>query len=454
MEEQRAALTLTHISGPIGIFVTEYEGDRFIFIADIHTDIIGGICSRDDHLRNCRRVEDIAVGHGRFKTGRLVGSDADCYEITSFLIELFNSAVRDKVFVDFYHEIPYVGKDKYIERHEYSNYLDKIDAVFSSCFQEQKECRLNPYVRFHYADPRLGSDRIGNVYFPNFGILQNKMELTTDNLFQIDSNNLAIILFIHLEEYYDILLKSDNFTCDLSDFYQKIDNYIDQHITNPEIAHDMKRLFNGMVADQIKMSKNFKISRIRSQLIGLRDTNYKIYNLLTKWMKKSIDELKNKLQVSSKLLITDFHIAQSGGGVIGKRQEFITIPGDISFHNSYANLIIMIEADVLIMDIYLLARLFRKFDNPSKTKIISAGAGHIGNYLNFFRDYLGVTGIGNWETVKKNLVEIDSGERDFHENERCVESKYDSIDKFLKRDEGERKGGLYGEWDDGHCTIL
>ena len=90
------------------------------------------------------------------------------------------------------------------------------------------------------------------------------------------------------------------------------------------------------------------------------------------------------------------------------------------FHNirniSYLN----VSSTALLMDAYLLARMFR-FNIPgtNQTKIVYAGAAHTDNYYRFFKDYLGV----DFNQYGKYSMDID-----IENVNRCI--KVD-INKFL-----------------------
>lgn len=67
---------------------------------------------------------------------------------------------------------------------------------------------------------------------------------------------------------------------------------------------------------------------------------------------------------------------------------------------------------VLIMDSYILPRMFRKFDNPSRVAITYVGGAHAAFYSNFFSDYLQLRLLSDVRISAETVVEksMDEGE--------------------------------------------
>lgn len=85
--------------------------------------------------------------------------------------------------------------------------------------------------------------------------------------------------------------------------------------------------------------------------------------------------------------------------------------------------IISVVIDTEYMDAYLLGRMFRSFDSDSNVKIVYAGEFHIERYVEFFKDYLGVS------FDKHSSIEIQS-EKEEHGQWKYVESPFKTIEEF------------------------
>ncbi|ARF09983.1 hypothetical protein Indivirus_6_49 [Indivirus ILV1] len=467
--------SIKNISGPVSIWIGDYDQNRYILMGDVHFDITSHICPTD-----CMKIEDIPsknsasvnYSENSYTLGNKVGLDNTCYEVTRLLDEIFNEALKTKQYIDFFHEIPFIYKGVEAPadvRDIYGNYLNKIDAYFSKCFIATKEkCEWKNYVRFHYTDIRLTYNRFQQIFFtadPYFLITADMLDggnadIIMNNIIKsVIGHNYVVLMLQKYEKFNQIIFDSTDYTKDISDYFNDINNEMKKQCNDIYILDrfavyisEMKKLFLQQVKTIVNpLRKNVNTSFIKKQMDELAKDNKFVYDKLVEFKNNKIDEMNIRLNGAFKNNINYLYIDST------KLKSNLMNLTDLTKLNAISELvnddlatslpIFTVENNVrfwqktilkygpLYMDIYLLSRLFRQFTSSnthihSKTKIIYAGALHIQSYIEFFQLYLKVSPekFVGLQDINTGLGAIDS----YRNASRCLESPYPEIKDFIK----------------------
>lgn len=475
------------ISGPVNIWIGNYQGDRYILMGDVHINLTLNICQQD-----CMRIgnnktdiiSEIGYGGKTFELGGKKGTYDACYEITRLFSEIFDNALQTKQYIDFFHEIPFIKKNQTeINRLAYSNYLNKIDAYFSSCFlADKKACPWKDYVRFHYTDIRMTHDRKTQLFMTidpveminlNFygllrfmkGIKQDEIDdirsmlssdLSSFLLQTIAEINYCIIILQKYNIFNHIFFNSNNYIQDIDNYFIDIEREINEKIVNIDIKNQVRKLLSvkrKLFLNQSKLVNGGSVSYIKKQLDNLEKDNPFVHDKLIKYkndVTQEISLLINSLSMSGEHLyiestdtikvlnnlMTTINIASIDTDLDRIRKSIVNdlVTRTSIFEKDKLDRFktIMTRSSVYYMDIYLLARLFRKFTSttfkphtPSKTKIIYAGAMHIINYINFFEKYLGM--------APEKIIGPRNYYKEIANANRCIDSPYPNIIDFINK---------------------
>lgn len=242
------------------------------------------------------------------------------------------------------------------------SYLTKVINYYleKGCFiSNKKTCSKNfPLVHFHSIDYRYS-----NLCIPAKKI--NEIEC------------MLIILSSHLQ-------KSDNSTFIIDEFKKLMEkiSFID---TYQKIEDEIKNIFEcSKLQKQINMCDDL----IKNKIIQYKND---ILNINNKRFKNNYDfTMENLKNINNK-----------------KSSSF-----SYSILNTYIYVIssILVYIKSIIMDIYCLARIFRKFNGKSSMKniIIYVGAMHSENYVNFLTKYMDFTLEMETIAVKKRCLNISN----------------------------------------------
>ena len=305
--------------------------------------------------------------------------------------------------MDIYLEVPYLVKSKVAPKQEQVvaledrlGYIYKVAGVFWPCFL--KQC---PYsnARFHYVDirsqyePHSENDEntslqlthnILDTYIlterlnKSLARLNNMIENPQPDLYIFDTNTLIDYFYTEtrIDDLFDIYLTSENYVEDVRYLIKDLQTVDRQTLDKVEAV-----LFNP---DMIVVADNKIMFRICAQIYALK--------------KEGQHELIHKIM----------HFSQSKYGEYRKKYADLkswhklyeiyqqSLSESTSLPSTYSNLLYYAKPntsiDALLVDIYTLSRLFRKFN--AKKVIIYAGDFHIQHYKQFFEDYLKINFYG------------------------------------------------------------
>ena len=431
---------LEYIQGPVSWYYFETDSElfgisrRFHFFGDIHLSKANG-CT-DKYKIPCAKV-DIR--------GRVSDMNQRCYDITYLLTSLFKNSKEEKRYTDFMLETYFKIKSvptplNYLSQQNNQekelDYINTLSKIFHQCFLISKEqCPYHPYVRFHYVDIRQSIEQPINVL--NMYILLKIQSLSglisryTLSVYRgIQQNELVdmkkrvvnSIKFInHLIEkmygpqdgsdinynleLFHLILDSDNYVNDLNELLDQLLMGIDTNTENYEELEDLRRTMVKVIA-----TRDGKVQhRVRAQLDELGQENIRIRgtnlaDLITEFL----------LQLYQEVKFTDIY---------SNWRKFYTIvyPAVLAIKDKNTALNAQTElknyiisrgsgvhpattADALLLDGYLLARMFRTFPNPRYGRgqhvpadrvITYTGVAHTETYARFFRDILGLNPVAS-----------------------------------------------------------
>ncbi len=370
------------ISGPVSAFYTEYEGKVYNFYGDKHYGF-SNIC------QNCTTRNK-------------------CWDVIKLLDKNFADAEEDGKYIDFYLEIPFIGKKTIIDKEYVKDniqnvgYILKIWDHYFDCFTKS-ECHLNN-TRFHYTDMRKSAEPTGSkpvnyehlLYahiYDSISTVLTALERNTD--FDNDFEDLNILiqdLYFNNKNYLlmELILTSDNYIQDFKNLFSteinktKFENEIYEHIFDPDV---------------IVYRDGKVMHRVRTQLYELEKSGKT--DMAKKIIKFILDEYKQLAREEYiKDLWASFRIIYSRFSNRNKTRviNFLT---DIKY-NFKKTMRVQTVANTLIMDAYTLARMFRKFNNESSKVIVYAGSYHINTYVKFFEFILKTKFVKN-ENVNRCL---------------------------------------------------
>jgi len=345
------------LSGPVSASCTFFEDKIYYLFGDRHFDMMNK-CEDD-----CTRLDD---------TGLKIGSD-DCIDVTAWLDSVFTSGQQ----IDFYLETFFIKNDfsyEYIEKRiDTYGYLALILARFWSCFTKTT-CRY-PLVRFHYIDVRhtFRFDRtIPSLYEWTSqmvsGIGEKVCRRDKNTLYSLRLFSRYIEVLVHpdtplLKTIYDLMVYSDDFNTHASILFEPLLSIGSKYVRTELEAIVFQRAFVSRTDDKTQ-------HRIRKQLYALEQQGRKdLADKIRTFIKTEWDRQYNELRL-------DQHWIK----LINIYTENKTCDIDIYRHIRH-----LVAMEALLMDAYTLARMLRKFVNPSTISIVYAGEAHIQRYRSFFK---------------------------------------------------------------------
>lgn len=337
--------------------------------------------------------------------------------LADFIVDLSQQMVRDKMYMDFFLEVPY-GIDIYNvlpDKSQDISYMIKLRETPSirECYDiNRKKCPYYPYVRMHYTDVRSFTDRAlikvsESIRKPAMVSIEDYFSKYNDNL-----NEHYKLFFADgfVLQYFDLLFNSDNFVGDAITILRKYP----RSITQPYLEH-----FRSL---------KFKIHPIRKQYLKLEDRE--LAHLIKNFIITSVKNYISSVIVEN-LDKENWEIT---------RENFSFFDGKVSLCLGFS------------MDAYLLLRMFRKFDNASQTAIVYAGVFHCEHYSNFFSKYVQCQRLSPQELSCENFQEERSKQDNYLDNlNQCLENvplehlfKVPHFDNITFRNKKISKEFLYG----------
>lgn len=427
------------ISGPISAYINGQinSGDqkydqKYMLFGDLHNSL----------GNNCGVCQDISINN----LSPINIDNNSCTDISFLLTEIFEKARLNKEYVDFYLEIPFIprgtkGPSKTFLQQAVKRlgYMYKLYYIFNDCFNKTN-CQYDN-VRFHYVDVRLKykiidmksmldilKSNIGDVppeimekipknvpetyetdviTFEKYltimripkviDILTNMIRFddrspqkyieNTDKLMKATYYSQQTLVGLKEpgnSQLFDIYLTSDNFPEAVKQLYQ---NSLD----NIEESKDLLEIYDHLLVPSLIVNRKGKsMHKIRAQLEALEMENKqeladKIVNYLKSEFRSRVVN-KDIIQIWDKIIKLYRDLTQSKFRSLGDIEIFKNqIIRDYQIFDELT--VLSVDSNSLLMDAYLLARMFRSFPGSnhidSKTKIIYAGDAHISNYVKF-----------------------------------------------------------------------
>lgn len=423
------------LSGPVTAYSGSYSDEdgnkKLIFLGDFH------FSSKNICQPPCK-----SLGPNM----ELTDNDNNCYTTNRLLMDIFNKAQNNREYVDFYLEIPFLPKLGYkptrSDIDKTTKMAGEIYNIFYTFYDYFTKNKSMNYVRFHYVDVRLQykeaeynqmmSDMEALMGFERapFEIKQTTYE---DNIVERINKSINLLGNAMVKdnrsknkyiETTDKLIKELYFSGGqtMRGYEEPLNIKLFRlYLESDDFINDSNNLVPNQTFENVVTRGNKTMHRVRAQLSDLESKGYtevsnKIKefvmseytknvnnNLLMDLWRKFMKIYDNYINARSRMLGDNITAIND----LKKEYEKITYIG-------YLN----VSSTALLMDAYLLARMFR-FNIPetNQTKIIYAGAAHIDNYYRFFRDYFNVY-----------FDKYGNVSMDINEKSRCI--KVD-INKFL-----------------------
>jgi len=382
------------LSGPVAAYSGIYDNNNYYFFGDIHWS------RTNECILPCKSINSDG------KYGNFPGSKS-CWDMARLLADIFDRAEAKGEYVDFYLEIPFIRKNKYRPTKEqvkksskHVGNLYNLYHIFYDCFNKNN-CKWKN-VRFHYIETRAqftdvpgGSPDIYALVFEKYVInrinnviLMLKGKKKLDDTYIKNTNILVKYVYNNPEPLNVLLFKlyliSDNYTEDVRNATEDMMNLLYTDDENMDKNNISNILYND---DLIVNRRGKNMHRTRAQLEALEQEGqgelaHKIISYVWDSYIKHTDN--ESVGIMWNTIMNGYEIR------IENPQSFKNLISEITKLNSRA--LKRNEVIYLVMDIYVLARMFRSFPDTnhidSKTKIIYSGVDHSQTYVNFFRDVL------------------------------------------------------------------
>lgn len=338
------------ISGPISAYSILYNNKRYLLFGDEHH-------SMDKSCDNCNDI------------------DVSCYDISRLIRDIIQNKGTYE-FTDIYLEHPFmtvVPRDL-----PDIGYISEIYNVFKDCFRKNRSCKHSYNTRFHYVDIRKSHEQplIFEEYVTNIRLSKVYGEIKyyeqPDTEYIITTDILMEALYGHTflaDKLFKIYIESDNYVEDTYKLFYPTLKKIRTLYTDSNIELDY--IIN------ILMYKN----KIRKQLYGLeQDGLSDMADNIRAYIYEIYNKGRKETQSIYKVWKTTMNMFYNNSITSKQLLNMLDISTQITTQITY-----------LLMDIYTLARMFRKFKSgnrkhiESNDVIIYAGNAHIQTYVNFFK---------------------------------------------------------------------
>lgn len=392
----------TYISGPNNLYIGEYDGKRYYIFGDVHGSMNNSCYGKCDK---------IILG-----TFELEEGDGECYDITRFIDLICRKQQEINKYTDVYLEKPYIYKTgpyniKFNKIYN-NDYLSSVNDTFSKCFKRpiSKKC---PYEksRFHYIDLRYGYDKNknDNTYGTAFSFFSQ-----TDMIRTLIINNesgfvqyvygFLTIFKIFFENQMDLKLLEIYISS--MDYINDIKIYIDE-LKKLFYRSSWKKREKYIPAyeEMYDNIENFVFDRFVRAILGIPYVE-RINKIMTKIAAQfEALEYQGDIDLSNKIknfIFEDYKTEKQNMDLklIDKLYD-ITLQKELN-NDVELDVITLskftdkpyIRLNLLIMDSYMLSRMFRTYPDSNhinSTRIITyTGRAHSEVYKNFFEKYLNV----------------------------------------------------------------
>jgi len=398
------------LSGPVAAYSgTDNNNISYYLFSDAHFSL------ENECKDPCKKIG----------TKDIQGSE-NCWDITRLLSDIFKRSEANNQYVDFYIEMPFLPKGTYKPSEEVIRQmvpklgeLYKIYYIFYDCF-DKSNCKYKN-VRFHYADVRLQYSQklrsMGDIQYSDFGtkdisfqeyifkrvqlsliLLGEKMQSdsrtpnqyieTTDKLMKklYYSGGQTMMGYekpLNLK-LFELYLSSDRYAGDVTKLMLPILEEI------PD-AKDAAEVTEALITPNILVNRRGKnMHRTRAQLEALenegrKDIADKINAYVLEQYMKNVDN-STLMALWDKFMKLYNSFVNARARVMG--DERVALERLIKEYESFSKFLeLNVSSTALLMDAYILARMFRTFAGSShkvsNKRIVYAGAKHIDIYVDF-----------------------------------------------------------------------
>lgn len=349
---------MQYLSWPLKFYHFNFRGKDYVFFGEQHDTQHG--CEKFLKYQ-CNFVD---------KNRNKVDIGSSCWNFDYFLLDLYERCVREKRYMDFFFEYAYRPKHQEIFTGGPTSegYLFTIRDTVAPCISEDRSnCKYLPYVRTHYSDARMlvAENRHSRAFTtPAFlteigtDMLREKtMRYRSINKFLKDFKDIWVTYDLQ-EEYIKAIVSADDASIQT---YFNILKELPDNILSMNLIRNSGQIRNNILVKQL--------NRLKSDYIVTRNgtniADFIVQHCIDTYRKFNVMERIKKLPFLSK---------------DSTQSEINTLESTLK--------ILSVWGDTIIMDIYTLARMFRKFDNRSQVCIFYGGTAHAKFYSNFFLNYL------------------------------------------------------------------
>ena len=340
-----------------------------------------------------------------------------CYtnhiDFKDFLEDLFKQAHRNKIYTDFFLEIPYQLNVKTIDD---NNYLSQLYLKFQNCFAPNKKCTYNPYVKMHTTDIRTTykfnekKDRFTTVLqlikgytlkllnmlvqlkFDIYNLeLQNKI-FKTGSFIQL----LADLYLPRSFEVFKILLNETNYKSEIEKIIEPIlaESSLDIYLENDfdKLNETLNQLYSLH-----KVRNKKKIFVLKHQLDELRRDKIMFKGInMSDWIYHFLLEMNKKYQEDQLIIFKNawskIYLRILESDLTKKKDLNVIISLFQEFQQQLTSPLTFMDSTLL--DGYIMARMFRRYGESAKGNsvltVVYEGLYHVEIQSIFFKQILGL----------------------------------------------------------------
>lgn len=399
---------IEYISGPVIWTYFKLNNIDLHFFGDIHGSTAA----------NCEDLYDIKCSKG------VEIIESKCLSIENLFYRLFESE-REK-YIDLFLELPYrVLKDQKDETKD-SDYISIIEKVFFKCFtREKKDCKYNPYVRFHYTNIRATNEEeipvdlyslIAFIVRRYIHLFIDKLDMkpysrgnVLDGLNTILDQLMSTVIFY--EDDQGLYYESEDIFIVLKGMKERLSNLVKEEgidLINPSWYRKMYRLVKRQFEKQYIFSKEregkkvhmYKAEVDQIKKMKLKMNGIDIGNAISKFVNDSMNISKFNLNQEYNKFVAlmnkynedhdDYEqIKRLEKGEMSEKEDKKVLESEL------LKVIVKMEYELLnmgglLMDGYTLSRIFKTMKYEGKPSMILnySGLHHVLNYKRFFTKYL------------------------------------------------------------------
>ena len=396
-----------YISGPVAWYYYEWAGRSFFLFGDQHRSLEHN-CVHDGIV--CSHFDAYLQPHD---------DDPKCYEIPYLLAKIFDRATTKHQYVDFFAEItmPSESKEPFRsvfptiptisirgmtarrkmsknrspdleEDYDKLDYLHLIEYTFADCFDsDQTECPYSPYVRFHHTDIRW-AENSESMTIPSYTTyyvqyIVSEIPHGYDEVIEVADVFFEELIVI-AEELFDAYLLSSDFVPTIDRLFSSMKKRLP---TSSEYTEEISSVIENIKSHAIRDDTE-TLSLVKAQLDELRQDNIIVNgrNMADLIVMYFQEKFSQEIDLAKMSFLWHYYYDE----IYTPTKHGKEVDPDTSsfFYLQAESLLILFHIDILLMDTYVLARMFHQKDG--NIAITYTGIEHTMDYVGFF-DYMGIT---------------------------------------------------------------